>query len=65
MMQSMMVVGLVFMFGSIAVFLISTIRLCISPTVHLHITPMPEFHINICAMFWAVGAVLSLIGWFL
>ena len=61
--QSMMVVGLVFIFASIAVFLISTLH----QYIHLQMTgtPISLFSFKICAIYWALGVVMALVGWFL
>ena len=57
------IVGLVFMFGSIAVFLLSAVHLCI-----YHIQtgkPISLLCFKICAMYWVLGVVMASIGWFL
>jgi len=63
MMESMMVVGLIFVFGSIAAFLISTIHLFVR---YMQTgTPISLFCFKICTIYWFIGVVVTLIGWFL
>jgi len=61
--ELMMVVGLVFVFGSIAVFLISTLHLFVRRLVTG--APVPLFYFKICVIYWVLGIIVALIGWFL